>query len=64
MATAHDCRDCGERWEDNISHGECPVCGSISITSAYDEPYEDEEEDDEVADIRRAIYDDLKVEAF
>ena len=62
MATAHDCLTCGERWEDNISHGACPVCGSISITSAYDEPYEDE--DDEVADIRRAIYDDLKVEAF
>ena len=60
MATAHQCRDCGERWEDNTSHGQCPVCGSISISSAYDESFEDE--DEEVADIRRAIYDDLKVE--
>ena len=63
MATSHDCRDCGEAWEDNISHGECPACGSISISSAYDEPY-DEDGDDEVADIRQAVSDGLKVEAF
>ena len=60
MATNHDCRDCGELWENNISHGECPACGSYSVSSSYDEPYED----DEVAEIRQAIYQDLKVEGF
>ena len=62
MATSHDCLTCGERWEDNISHGQCPVCGSISISSCHDESFEDE--DEEVADIRQAVSDDLKVEAF
>ena len=62
MATAHHCRDCGESWDDNISHGECPVCGSISISSAYDESFEDE--DEEVADIRQAVSDCLELEAY
>ncbi len=62
MATSHDCNSCGELWEDNHTGGECPACGSTSVSSYYDEPYEDE--DNEVAEIRQAIYQDLKVEVF
>ncbi len=57
MATSNDCRDCGEMWESNQTGEECPACGSTSVSSYYDEP------DDEVAEIRQEIYDNLKVAA-
>ena len=63
MATSHDCLTCGEMWEDNTSSGECPACGSTSVSSYYDEPmYDEPDDDDEVAEIRQAICDNLKVE--
>ncbi len=47
----HRCNSCGERWEDNFSGGECPKCGSNSVSSFFDEfepdPDSDEQEEKE-----------------
>ena len=42
---AHDCRVCGMGWFDNQSGGPCPRCGSLDVTSDFDEPPESFEED-------------------
>ncbi len=64
MATSNDCLTCGKMWENNQTGEECPACGSTSVSSYYDEPYTDEAEDDEVADIRQAIYENLRLETY
>ena len=55
---SHTCHRCGAMWEDNHTNGECPKCGHWGFSSHFDEPMN---EDDELDEIRSAIYADLKV---
>ncbi len=52
---SHVC-ECGEVFHDNEQGGECPVCGSYQVSSHFDEPlYEPDEDFDEQAEIQAAI---------
>lgn len=33
----HDCRKCGHGWMDNVAYPPCPKCGSLNVSSHFDE---------------------------
>lgn len=41
----HDCYDCNYMWFNNSSAFSCPKCKSDNITSAYDDYYDDRDDD-------------------
>lgn len=41
----HDCYDCNHMWFNNSSAFSCPKCKSDNITSAYDDYYDDRDDD-------------------
>lgn len=53
-AAGHDCRKCGAMWNDNVDGGECPECGSYSVTTFFDE-FEPDPDFDELEEIQQAI---------